>query len=112
MTRVPVLLAGLSLADRSWRCDFLGSVVVVGGLPLKDPMLSRVPSGLTEREQMCCRAGHLLVSHMVPSAETKLKGAGAKGWGPLPAQGQSPVGRVSDGELEAWCEIEAIQTEL
>lgn len=34
MTRVPVLLAGLSLADRSWHCDFLGSVVVVGGVCL------------------------------------------------------------------------------
>lgn len=51
-----------------------------------------------DREQLCCKSGHLPVSHMVPSAETHLQGARAKGLGQRPAQGQSPVGRVSGGE--------------
>lgn len=47
---------------------------------------------------MCCRSGHLPVGHMVPSAETKPQGTRARGLSQLPAQGQSPVGRVSGGE--------------
>lgn len=75
-------------------------------------MPSQVSSDLTEREQMGCRSGHLPVSHMVPSAETKLKSPRAEGRGQLPAQGQSPGGRVADGELEAWWKTAALQTEL